>query len=374
MAKSRIASLLLVSFVLAMPTGAEPLDPESAQVLRQGVVRTIVDGTNAAGRVCNPRGTGFFIDRKGHILTAAHNVEPCEGVPWKDPPDVNVELINLADGASTTSVTASIIYVDAQTDLALLRADVNRSIPLPLAPAGTFRDNTRVSMFSFDMSLATPAVEDLRIESVFNPGRFHAGLIDVSGPGVKPSASGGPVFDEEHAVAGVLTKGGGAGGEAAVPISYASPLFHMVGVSYPSAEVREVIEELRKDIVHWSAPRYDPTTGDVTIEYTKRLESGTSPAGFVAIFRVYSSKGRFQGSEFAVEFSLSVPVGQVVGKRGQVVFEKVGSQADDFLRSASATRADGAYGPKSYAEVTVRATFGGGVAVPTSIQRKRMDF
>src|SRR5262249_8353900 len=72
----------------------------------------------------NGMGTGIIIDPRGYILTNQHVVE-----------DVNVIRVRLADGGN---YNPRVLARDGESDLALLKIDVNR--PLPVMPFGTAID------------------------------------------------------------------------------------------------------------------------------------------------------------------------------------------------------------------------------------------
>src|SRR5207253_4213978 len=72
----------------------------------------------------NGMGTGIIIDPRGYIITNQHVVE-----------DVNVIRVRLAD---STVASARVLARDQESDLALLKIDVNRS--LPVMPLGTASD------------------------------------------------------------------------------------------------------------------------------------------------------------------------------------------------------------------------------------------
>ena len=69
-------------------------------------------------------GTGIIIDPRGYIITNHHVVE-----------DVNVIRVRLADG---TVASARVLARDPESDLALLKIDAGR--PLPVMPLGTASD------------------------------------------------------------------------------------------------------------------------------------------------------------------------------------------------------------------------------------------
>ena len=72
----------------------------------------------------NGMGTGIIIDPRGYIITNHHVIE-----------DVNVIRVGLHDGTATN---AHVVARDTEVDLALLKIDISR--PLPVMPLGTAND------------------------------------------------------------------------------------------------------------------------------------------------------------------------------------------------------------------------------------------
>ena len=360
---------ICLNFFFVISANAE-LEPEAVQLFSKSIVRTIVDGTVSSDKNCSLRGTGFFIDKLGHILTAAHNVLPCsEGnlgprLQWKSYPNIQIEMYNpnSEPGKPTLEkVQAVIIYAEEQTDLALLRANVINTQPLPLAPHRTLKAGMNLSIMTFEIGQAQPSDKPIKVESLFNPSEQHNGLIDISGPDIKQSASGSPMFDKSAYVAGVFTKGSRDTGEAVVPIAFAASLFSMCGVSYPSEDVREVIEELRRDIIHQSL-ELDKFSGNVTWHYKKRLKAGSSPSLFTAVFSVYTSKGKSGTEEFGLDVKDSVIASPCKSKNCLVIFQNISFKIDDWIEKHNQHAAlDPAnvekLGKKTSAKVTIEAEF-----------------
>lgn len=132
-------------------------------------------------------GTGFFVNRDGHILTNDHVVQNCKSVRVQGP---------------VRPAEASIIARDAQNDLALLKTDV-------LAPeVGELRSEY------FPLSKEEPVV------TVGFPGLAglttrEADIVDIKGPAgeeqwvqftdsVAQGNSGGPLLDRAASVVGVV--------------------------------------------------------------------------------------------------------------------------------------------------------------------------
>lgn len=323
-------------------------------------------------------GTGFFVDSAGHILTAAHNVMPTANPLAIEPLQSRTVTAKIYDPESAGSpvqlVEVVVLYVDSQTDLALLRANLGAdSRKLELAVAGTLRSGAQAAIMSWEADIAAghaiPAYRPARIDSVFNASKNHDGLIDITGDDIHASSSGSPLLDEYGLVAGVFTKGKRSTGEAAVPISFSSTLMHMAGIPYPSNEVKEVISELRKDLVNWVLI-YDETTTDARLFFRKRLKAGESPVQFTAVFDVFAGR-----DDHLITITKSLQFGRLEQKDGVAIFQNVGQEADQQIKrfNESPDNRRNKLGKKQYADVTVEATLEGGSKVSGLIDY-RMDF
>lgn len=151
-------------------------------------------GAKAQGDIPKPReakttGTGFYINKFGHIVTNAHVVDGCKTIKILDEHKVEV----------TSKVKAS----DLSNDLAIVQTEAPSPNYFKLRPDG--RLGEPISAFGFPLSgvLATGGN--------FTTGNITAlsGLKDdsrhfqISAP-VQPGNSGGPMFDETGNVLGVV--------------------------------------------------------------------------------------------------------------------------------------------------------------------------
>lgn len=373
----RVFHAVIAALVAASPAQAD-LEGEVIQRYRAGIVRIAVkNGLLTNDRTCEPIGTGFFIDDAGHVLTAAHNVLPCvidstgSRGEWKKR---DLVVFRFTPNEPLEEFAAALIYADEQTDLALLRVAA-RGVALPLAPPGSLRPQNKVSLLTFESDQAEPAHRSVSIDALFNPSEYHHGLIDISGPDLERSASGAPLFDKRGFVAGVFTLGKRriAVGEAVVPVSYAAPLFQMAGVAYPSLEVREVLDELRRDLYGWRLS-YDGDTGNIKVEYSKRLSAGLSPVRLMAEFDVYT-KTTFS-SEFAFEFTREFEMDPVLGKKGVVGLVGIATEVDRRIKRRNEHRAQDRkeeLGAKDRAKVSITVEFEDGFVLHP-IQDQEIEF
>jgi len=159
-------------------------------------------------------GTGFFWDRKGHIVTNYHVIE-----------DANRFSVTLADNSSWE---ARVVGVAPEKDLAVLRIGAAVDQMVPLAP-GSSRDlmvGRKVlalgNPFGLDQTLTVGVVSALGRELRSPAGRIIRDVIQTDAA-INPGNSGGPLLDSSGRLIGVSTaiyspSGASAGIGFAVPV------------------------------------------------------------------------------------------------------------------------------------------------------------
>ena len=156
-------------------------------------------------------GSGFVIDRSGHIVTNQHIVArrgttTVQFHPGDDP------------------VRARIVRRDASTDLAVLRVDRARAprlTPLPLGDVGAVRVGDAAiaigNPFGLERSLSVGVVSALG-RRITSPDGTRIRSVVQTDAAINPGNSGGPLLDERGRVIGVMTQGRGSGIAFAVPV------------------------------------------------------------------------------------------------------------------------------------------------------------
>lgn len=141
----------------------------------------------------NGMGTGVIIDPRGYIITNQHVVE-----------DVNVIRVRLFDGST---VSARVVARDNEMDLALLKVDVGR--PLPVIPLGTSSDlmeGERVvaigNAYGYPHSTSTGNIAALKRDVTLNKDMAYKNLIQHTAP-INPGNSGGPLLNIRGEMIGV---------------------------------------------------------------------------------------------------------------------------------------------------------------------------
>ena len=135
-------------------------------------------------------GTGFVIHPQGLIMTCAHVVGEAG--------DVSVTI-------DDSEITATVIAIDRENDLALLRIPrpENELHYLPIAPIESVEQGGRVRVFGFPLTDLLGS--SMKISSGTITGfsdETNEVQIDAT---VNPGNSGGPVLDDENRVVGVAS-------------------------------------------------------------------------------------------------------------------------------------------------------------------------
>jgi putative serine protease PepD len=139
-------------------------------------------------------GSGFVVDAKGHIVTAAHVVDGASSIK-----------VSFADG---TTRTATLLGKDDATDVAVLKVDPTglKLHPLTLGSSASLNVGDAVlaigSPFGYEESLSTGVVSGLD-RTIQAPNGFtiaHAVQTDAA---MNPGNSGGPILDSSGHVIGI---------------------------------------------------------------------------------------------------------------------------------------------------------------------------
>jgi S1-C subfamily serine protease len=159
-------------------------------------------------------GSGFVIDKAGHILTNFHVVEGADTVQ-----------VTLADGESHD---AEVIGKDASNDVAVLRvrAPADRLVPVALGDSSKLLVGQKVlavgNPFGLERTLTTGIISSLDRSLKAKNGRMIKGIIQTDAA-INPGNSGGPLLNSRGEVIGMNTAilsqvGQSAGISFAVPI------------------------------------------------------------------------------------------------------------------------------------------------------------
>jgi S1-C subfamily serine protease len=160
-------------------------------------------------------GSGFVIDKDGHIVTNYHVIQGADEV-----------LVNFShdDG-----VAAKVIGVDPSTDLALLKIQEHRRAltPLLLGDSGAVRVGDQViaigNPFGLDRTVTAGIVSAIQ-RQILSPSNFTIDKVIQTDAAINQGNSGGPLLSAEGDVIGVNTQIATAGSEGNVGIGFAVPV------------------------------------------------------------------------------------------------------------------------------------------------------
>ena len=147
------------------------------------------------GQSATATGTGFVVDGKGHIVTAAHVVEGASSISVK-----------FQDG---TTRTAKVLGTDEATDVAVLAVDPSGLTlhPLALGSSASLAIGDQVAAigdpFTYQRSLSTGVVSGLD-RTISAPNGFTVAHAIQTDAALNPGNSGGPVLDAGGQVIGIV--------------------------------------------------------------------------------------------------------------------------------------------------------------------------
>ena len=163
-------------------------------------------------------GSGFVIDRAGHVLTNAHVVDGAEKIE-----------VSLGDVDSSEPVSARVVGEDPSTDVALLEVDApsDQLRPLALGDSSQLQVGDSVvaigNPFGLDRTVTTGIVSALQRE-IRAPNGFTIDNVIQTDAAINPGNSGGPLLDAEGRVIGINSQIESAGGGGNVGIGFAVPI------------------------------------------------------------------------------------------------------------------------------------------------------
>jgi serine protease Do len=158
----------------------------------------------------NGMGTGIIIDPRGYIITNQHVVD-----------EVNAIRVRLSDG---TTHTARIITRDPESDLALLKIDLARS--LPVIPLGTSSDlmvgETVIAIgnaYGYEHTVSVGVISAINRDVTLNKELSYKALIQTDAS-INPGNSGGPLLNINGELIGVnvAIRAGAQGIGFAIPV------------------------------------------------------------------------------------------------------------------------------------------------------------
>jgi S1-C subfamily serine protease len=222
------------------PEVLEQMDADEQINVRvyQAVNRSVVNITTATEAVglfgdesSTGTGSGFVIDREGHVLTNYHVVEGADTVQ-----------VTLFDGSTHD---ARVVGQDASNDVAVVQIKVGSDRLFPVA----FGDSSRLLVgqkilalgnpFGLERTLTSGIISSLDRSLRAKNGRMIRGIIQTDAA-VNPGNSGGPLLNSHGEVIGINTAIYSQVGQSA-GISFAVPINAILRILKPLIEYGRVI-------------------------------------------------------------------------------------------------------------------------------------
>jgi len=205
--------------------------PGVVQITSTSRGRSGVDvfGNPIAGRAQQALGSGFVVDKDGHIVTNYHVVQGASSV--------EVSFSN------QDTVKAAIIGTDPSTDLAVLKVDAPAKAltPLTLADSDAVQVGDPVvaigNPFGLERTVTAGIVSALQRE-VRSPNNYTIDHVIQTDAPINSGNSGGPLIDAQGRVIGVnsqIETAGGGGGNVGI------------GFAVPANTVKTVVAQLLVD-------------------------------------------------------------------------------------------------------------------------------
>jgi S1-C subfamily serine protease len=192
-------------------------------------------------------GSGFVLDRDGHILTNAHVVNNATSV-----------AVTFSDKKTRD---AKIVGKDESTDLALLKVEPKdlALTPLELGDSKSIQvgDPTIAigNPFGFDRTLTTGVVSALQ-RRISAPDGYTIENVIQTDAAINPGNSGGPLIDASGKVIGINSQIATGGAQGSVGIGFAVPV----------DTAKQVIRDLKNDgrvMRPWLGVEYVPIDGSL---------------------------------------------------------------------------------------------------------------
>ncbi|HEX5763536.1 MAG TPA: trypsin-like peptidase domain-containing protein [Solirubrobacterales bacterium] len=173
-------------------------------------------------------GSGFLIDRGGHVITNSHVVE-------------GAKRVEVTLGSSQEAYEAEIVGTDPATDVALLEIDApaDQLQPLALGDSAHLQVGEPVvaigNPFGLERTVTAGIVSALQ-RQIQAPNGFSISHVVQTDAPINPGNSGGPLIDSSGRVIGINTQIQTGGSQGNVGIGFAVPI----------DTAREVVEQLKR--------------------------------------------------------------------------------------------------------------------------------
>jgi S1-C subfamily serine protease len=201
---------------------------EIYQRASSGVVQITSTSGNIGGASQQALGSGFVVDKAGHIVTNYHVIQGAD--------EIRVSFSN------QDTVEAQLVGSDPSTDLAVLQVDTSASAltPLPLGDSNKVEVGDAVvaigNPFGLDRTATSGIVSALQ-RLITAPNRYTIDHVIQTDAPINHGNSGGPLLNSRGQVIGVNTQietGGSGSGNVGI------------GFSVPSNTVKDVVAQIMR--------------------------------------------------------------------------------------------------------------------------------
>jgi len=232
------AQMSMAQFDDAMDALIRKVAPSVVQILVTAIAPQDEGRTGNAGLVVSHQrtsGSGFVIDSDGYIVTNAHVVRGAQRVEVVLPPANADGSLNVALSPRTDVVSARIVGVARDKDVALLKVEGVKLPALPLATYTNVRQGHSVFAFGSPEALRNTLTHGVisAVARQIDPDSPTI-YIQTDAP-INPGNSGGPLVNANGEVVGmntfILSQSGGNEG---------------LGFAIPCATVRTVVRQLKE--------------------------------------------------------------------------------------------------------------------------------
>lgn len=280
-----------------------------AQRVSPSVVNITVDvGSDILGGT--GQGSGFVIDKEGHIVTNNHVVEGATSI-----------IVRFQDGTETR---AEVVGTDPDADLAVIRVDVDPDVlvPVELGDSDTLQVGDWViaigNPFGFEGSVTFGIVSATgrAVRGMTGRGFSLPNLIQTDAA-INPGNSGGPLVDIEGRVVGVNTL-----------IFSQTPMANSgVGFAIPVNTVKRVVPALIEE-----GSFQHPFIGISGLEVTPTLaEQLDLPVDHgVLVVEVFEGSGADKAGLRAGTREVTLPDGEVIPADGDIIIAIDGREVRTF--------------------------------------------
>jgi serine protease Do len=309
-------------------------EPAVVNIQGNKTIASTSGSSSGAKQEVNGMGTGVIIDSRGYIITNLHVVQ-----------DVSKIEVTLADGTKTE---ARLINYDPQTDLAMIRIQVNRS--LPVIPIGSSHDLMRGETviaignpFGYQHTVTVGVVSALHRNIPVNGTQEYHDLIQTNAD-INPGNSGGPLVNIDGEVIGinVAVRVGAQGIGFAIPIDAAC---EVIADLVADAQPQHFSHGLQLETLHEEDGTYTRIADAVTPASTDhRLQSGDVLVSFA---------GQPIRHRMDVELCL---LGRRNGEEVDVIVERSGRTVNSRLRldGASSTAPSSSMAQEAWDKLGIR--------------------